>query len=165
MEKQEIEGRKLLKSLLQAIHDEIETVWESYQMGMGIHIEALKEGQPLLMYYPVTQDYFTVYSGNSFLIGRIDDNDLRKDIIVTYTLARALIDSYRMNNELVQKYENIHWIFKETGNNVHKLLGEAHYLGLKNYSGSLKKYHYGLKKNVEDLLRKLRKKGVLSEEK
>ena len=84
---------KLIKGVLQAIHDEVETVFERYQETMGAGLESLKEGEPLLMYYPLVSDYFTVYNGNSFLIGRIPDNDLRKQIIKTYTLAKGMIDS------------------------------------------------------------------------
>jgi hypothetical protein len=77
--------KKLIQGLLQAIHDEVETVFERYQESMGAKLESLKDGEALLLYYPLVSDFFTVYNGNSFLIGRIPDNDLRKQIIKTYT--------------------------------------------------------------------------------
>lgn len=94
---------QVIKSLLQAIHDELETVFENYQATMGNRIESLQDGQPLFWYYPLVSDFFNVYNGNTFLIGRIKDHDLRKNIIKTYTLGKGMIDSYRMNNDLVQK--------------------------------------------------------------
>ena len=79
---------------------------------MGARVESLKEGEPLLVYYPLVSDFFTVYNGNSFLIGRIPYNDLRKQIIKTYTLAKGMADSFRMNNDLNQKFENWQQIFQ-----------------------------------------------------
>ena len=83
----------MLLGILQAIHDEIETLWDNYMDGIGHHTEALADGQPLNIYYPVTQEYFTVYNTNAFFIGRIRDHDLRKLIVSTYSKARGLIDS------------------------------------------------------------------------
>lgn len=77
-----------LKGLLQAIHDEVETLWDGYVRSAGAQIEALGDVQPMLMYWPITQDYFTIYNTNAFCIGRIKDHDLRKAIVLTYARAR-----------------------------------------------------------------------------
>ena len=154
---------KLIKGLLQAIHDEIETVVERYQETMGARLESLKEGEPLLVYYPLVSDFFTVYNGNSFLIGRIPDNDLRKQIIKTYTLAKGMIDSFRMNNDLNQKFEYWHQVFQESKNEVHQQKATAHYGALVEYAKSLKNTHQQIKLESSQLLRSLRKYGVLSE--
>lgn len=95
LEKTTKDREALVKSLLQSLHDEIETLWETYMKGIGVKLEALSDKQPFHYYYTATQEYFSVYTGNSFLIGQIDNNDLRKAIITTYTYARGLIDSYR----------------------------------------------------------------------
>ena len=55
---------KLIKGVLQAIHDEIETVTERYQETMGAKLRSLKDGEALLLYYPLVRDFFTVYNGN-----------------------------------------------------------------------------------------------------
>ena len=154
---------KLIQGLLQAIHDEIETVFERYQETMGAGLEFLKEGEPLLLYYPLVSDYFTVYNGNSFLIGRIPDNDLRKQIIKTYTLAKSMIDSFRMNNDLNQKYEYWFQVFRESKNEVHQQKAAAHYGALVEYAKNLKLGHQQIKLESSQLLRSLRKHGVLSE--
>ena len=88
--------KKVIRGLLQAIHDEVETIWDRYQETMGAQLETLKEGEALLFYYPLVSDFFTVYNGNSFLIGRIPNNDLRRQIIKTYTLAKGMVDSFRL---------------------------------------------------------------------
>lgn len=152
-----------IKGLLQALHDEVETIWDRYMEGAGFHLEALKDNEPFLMYYPVVQDYFTVYNSNAFLIGHIPDTDLRKDIVYIYTTAKGLVDSYRLNNDLVQKFEHWNNMHLETQNKVHQNRAAAQYGALVEYAKSIKKQHDILKKKSNELLRKLRKGGVLSE--
>ena len=154
---------KLIQGLLQAIHDEIETVFERYQESMGARLESLKDGEALLFYYPLVSDFFTVYNGNSFLLGRIPDNDLRKQIIKTYTLAKGMVDSYRMNNDLNQKFEHWHQVFQESKNEIHQQKASAQLRALVEYAKNLKKDHQEVKTETAQLLRTLRKHGVLSE--
>ena len=148
--------------LLQAIHDEIETLWESYLGTAGAQIEALRDGCAMTMYWPLTQDYFTIYNTNAFFIGKIKDHDLRKQIVATYAKARGLIDSYRMNNDLLQKWEYSQLLFQETQSEPHKMSAQARYQPLIQYATALKKGHNELKTSVSELLRRLRKEGVLS---
>jgi len=164
LEKQESARKEAehILGLLQAIHDEIETLWESYLTTAGAQIEALRDGNPMLMYWPLTQDYFTIYNTNAFFIGKIKDHDLRKQIVATYAKARGLIDSYRMNNDLLQKWEYAHLLFQESQSELHKANAQARYQSLIQYASSLKKGHGELKTMVSELLRRLRKEGVLS---
>ncbi len=155
--------KKIIQGLLQAIHDEIETIYDRYQETMGSRIETLKENEPLNFYYPLVSDFFTVYNGNSFLIGRIPDNDLRKQIIKAYTLTKGMVDSFRLNNDLVGKFEIANKIFQETANEIHKQHAAAQYGALVNYAKTLKDTHQSLKQEANQLLRVLRKHGVLSE--
>jgi len=154
---------KLIMGLLQSIHDEIETVHERYQETMGAKLESLPDGEALAFYYPLVSDFFTVYNGNSFLIGRIPDNDLRKQIIKTYTLAKGMVDSFKLNNDLVGKFEYSNKIFEETQLDVHRQHTAAHFESLIKYAKTLKSGHCELKKEVSNLLRELRKNGVLNE--
>ncbi|MCG6411112.1 hypothetical protein K6U17_18045 [Vibrio fluvialis] len=154
---------KLIKGVLQAIHDEMETVFERYQETMGSRVEALEKGHALTFYYPLVSDFFSVYTGNSFLIGRIPSNDLRKQIIKTYTLAKGMIDTFRLNNDLVGKYEFSEKLFAESNLEVHKQQAIAHYHGLLSYTENIKDSHKELKQEVTTLLRMLRKNGVLNE--
>lgn len=154
---------KLIKGLLQAIHDEIETVYDRYQETMGSRLEALGDGGALTFYYPLVSDFFSVYNGNTFLLGRIADNDLRKQIIKTYTLSKGMVDSFRLNNDLVQKLEHSNKVFGETQQEIHKQHAIAHYSSLVEYAKSLKQSHQVLKQEIANLLRVLRKHGVLSE--
>jgi len=160
---QERKEKALIHGFLQGIHDEIETLWDAYLDGIGTRVETLKDKEPLNMYWPVTQEYFTIYNNNAFLIGRIQDHDLRKEIVSTYSKARGLIDSFRLNNDLVHKFEHAFWVYQETNNEVHKANAEAYQASLIEYAEHLKKAHKELKSNVAELLRSLRKKGVLAQ--
>ena len=154
---------KVLKGLLQALHDELDSIYERYQETMGAHIEALADGTPLLMYYPVINDFFTVYNANAFLIGRIENNDLRKSLVRTYVLAKGLVDSFRMNNELVSKFEHWHALAAETNSPLHQQNAQSHYNALVVYAKQIKKSHTEVKKSVGELMRMLHKQGVLHE--
>lgn len=106
--------------------------------------------------------YFTIYNANAFFIGKIKDHDLRKKIVATYSKARGLIDSFRMNNELVQKYEYAFVLAQESQTPIHQTTAQARYQSLIQYSEALKIRHAELKSIVSELLRHLRKEGVLS---
>src|SRR5208337_2329380 len=141
LEIQEQNQQRILKAYFQAIHDEIETLWDHYRDSVGSQIESLPKDQPFLFYYPLTQGYFTVYTGNASLLGHIDDNDLRKAIVTTYTKARAMVDSYRMNNDLLHQWE--HWVDIARGTNIpiHIARADACFKGLIEYASSLKETH------------------------
>ena len=153
---------KLVFGFLQGIHDEIETLWENYNGKVGVHVESLQQGQPFQYYWAVTQEYFTIYTENAHLIGCIDDHDLRKRIVSTYAKAKGLIDSYRMNNELVHKHEQSELIYEETKEEAHAKQAQAGIQILVSYASALKQSHSEVKADVTALLRALRKKGVLS---
>jgi len=157
------QDKRTLKGLLQALHDELESVNDRYQETMGAQIESLPDGQPLLVYYPVINDFFTVYNANAHLIGTIENNDLRKSIVRTYVLAKGLVDSFRMNNDLVAKYEHWHVRFAETNHELHKQNALAQFSALVIYAKLLKKSHEDVQKSVAELMRTLRKQGVLNE--
>ncbi len=160
LEKEKENQENIISGLLQALHDEIETLWARYFETIGEKLEALEENQPFLFYYPVFQDYFTVYTGNSYLIGQIKDNDSRKAIVTTYTKAKGFVDSFRHNNDLLQKRE--HWtiVFAETDNPKHETIASAYLQSLVLYAKALKDAHKDLKINIDSLLRSLRKNGA-----
>lgn len=164
-QKQEAEENEkiLIQSLLQAIHDEAETVFDRYQETMGINLENLSEGQGLTLFYPLESDYFPIYNGNTSTIGRIPNNDIRKQIIKTYTLLKGMVDSFRFNNHLLHKYEYSWKLCNETPNEINEQHKIAHYDVLIEYGKTLKEAHKNLKQEIAILLRTLRKQGVLSE--
>ncbi|MHB1657674.1 MAG: hypothetical protein ACYCSZ_15065 [Burkholderiales bacterium] len=65
-------------------------------------------------YYPITQNYFIILDRNAHLIGRIEDNEIRNAIIKGYGMMKGLVDSFKFNNDLVNKFENMGHIFNKT---------------------------------------------------
>lgn len=74
-----------------------------------------------------------------------------------------MVDSYRLNNDFVSNWEFSERLFAESQNEVHKKQAIAHYHALVEYAKTLKEAHKSLKQEVSNLLRELRKNGVLNE--
>ncbi len=105
------DAKSLIRATLQAIHVEARTVHRLYGLTMAVRIEQLAEGQPLQIYYPIAEDYFTVFRENANHIGHVPNVELRTAIIECYALTKSLIDTYRFNNELVGNHEAAHLEF------------------------------------------------------
>jgi hypothetical protein len=155
--------KKMILGFLQGVHDELETLWDLYNYRIGAMVESLRNDQALEFYWPISQDYFTIYVQNAHLIGQIKENDLRKQIVLTYTQARGLVDSHRMNNELLHKYEQLALLHQETNDEIHLQQAQASYNVMVEYGASLKESRAKLKESMDALLRSLRKLGVLNE--
>jgi hypothetical protein len=96
----------------------------------GARLESLRENEPFNFYYLFASDFFSVYNSNASLIGRINDNGLRKQIIKTYILSKGMVDSFRLNNALVHKFEYANKHYDETKQEVHKQHAIAHFNSL-----------------------------------
>jgi len=165
LEKQDQAKEDTLKGFYQATHAEVETLWSAYQKGVGAQLEELDDDKPLLVYFPVTQDYFTIYKANSNLIGQIPNADLRKSIVTMYTNAQGLVDSYRLNNHLNEQYESCYRIYNdainETSKEEHRLELVRMYKNLTDYAGKIKESHHELRTQTDELLKLL--KAALAE--
>ena len=161
LKRQARQEESAVKALLQALHDEIETLWDRYMNGVGVLLEALKDGQAFHYYYVAHQDYFTVYRENSTLLGKIKDADLRKALVKTYTQAKGLLDSYALHNHFLQEFERWTFLYQETKVQAHQQAANAQMQVLLGMVPKLKQSHAELKASVEDILRRLRKTGVL----
>lgn len=147
------EEESLLNAFLLSIRDEVDTLWNRYMWGIGEELEKLPENQPFLWQYPLTQNYFSVYDNNSSLIGKIKEDNLRKLIIITYTQAKGLIDSYRFNNEMVKTYED--FSLRQTSNPTFGEKVEAELAALIRYAEGIKKQHNEIRENIVELLKRL----------
>jgi hypothetical protein len=99
--------REALRRLLLAIRAEVETVWNGYQLEVGRLVESLKDGEGLALIYKLRQQYFTVYDSNAQYLGHVENDELRAAIVRTYTLAKGLIDTHLVNNDLLFHYNNV----------------------------------------------------------
>lgn len=149
-------------SMLQAFHDEIETLWENYMDTMGSCADSTPDGVAIEYYWPITQDYFTVYNQNASRLGLIKDHDLRKLVVATYASSKGLVDTYKLNNELLHRSEQAEWLAIQTKDPVDQQRAVAQKRVLTEYAAQVKKGHNSVKQKVQNLLRELRKSGVLS---
>ena len=152
------------RAILQALHDELETIAEIYRSSVGSQISALPKGQPFAYLWPVSSEYFGVYHSNAVFIGHLKDNDLRKALIQTYTYAKALIDSYRLNNVFVERNQQTVFITNQAPTDANKQMLQATYSQLVQYADVLRDSHKRFEHSIDDTLRRLRKTGVLSEQ-
>ena len=141
--RQQKQEQKTVSGFLQAILTELDTCWNRAQETVNSVLESHPDNQPFESEVFINTDYFTVYHNNSHLLGRVEDDDLRKMIVATYTRYKALVETYNVNTQF-----NLKW--QETGSDYYrdKTLG---------WVAALKNDHYKLKEHIEELLPRLRK--------
>lgn len=144
-------------AILRAIHDELETLWDHYLKTVGNQIAALPKDKPFNAYWPVSNDYFVVFNSNAVFLGHIEDSDLRKSLIVAYSAAKGLVDSFRLNNAMVEKLELAHQAAALNPNDVTNRIAAVHLQTLTNYGAKLREGHAQVDAAVADALRRLRK--------
>ncbi len=150
----------LIRGFIYSAITEIQVLWEAYQIGAGKKLEVLEKGKPFLQLYPITQDYFSVYGANAFLVGRIPDPKLRKAIVETYTRARWLIDSYQRNNDMVQRLHHLDLMRQDSENPglIHMIWTQEQ--ELIKYAPRLLELHRQTKISIEHLFLIVRKKDL-----
>lgn len=158
LEKDDRREEYQIEGFLKSVYVEIKVLWERYSTTMGKQVESLNEGKALLIYYPLTQDYFTIYNSNAALIGKIENDQLRSSIVSTYTKAKGLVDSYKMNNEMILKYENWYLLDQQTKHEIFKRQASMQLAVMIDYAKKIKSMHNEVKKDINNLLEELRKK-------
>lgn len=151
---QEHSRKMAIDGLIQALHDEITTLWERYMWGIGKYVENCRDGEPITHIYPITQnEYFPIYDRNASSIGAIEDNDLRRAIVTTYTKAKSLIDSYRMNNDLIAKWRYLLSLISTSQNIQIKNEADFMLINLIDYAKKIKEIHNDIKTDVFKLIK------------
>ncbi|MHB1702824.1 MAG: ABC transporter permease [bacterium] len=123
----ELEDRKIEKAVLQALETEIKVIWKRYEnfikpsikellesdysekfTDMNKYMEDLNYFYILLSYrISISQDYFTIYNGNSSFIGKIKNEKLRKEIVSVYTNIKGFIELSTLVNKNQDKIEKV----------------------------------------------------------
>jgi len=96
-----------IDGIIQAIYDEITTVYKAYEQSIGVLVEALKQKEIFTTYYYVTEDYFTIYNSNASVIEKISDRELRSLIVETYCKAKMLLDVFELNNNILSRHHEL----------------------------------------------------------
>nr|WP_321260628.1 hypothetical protein [uncultured Pseudodesulfovibrio sp.] len=100
--------KKRINNFRSALLVEIKTYYSLYFENIREALLQKEKGAPFLFYYPITQDnYFSVYEQNVDMLGLLSDQNERELIVEVYARIKAIIDTYRFNNSLIEKYELI----------------------------------------------------------
>lgn len=154
------------KAVVLALYHELDSVWALYMQSMGVEIEKIPTENQLkafLIRYPIYSDYFPVYAANVANLGGVPDTKIREGLVWTYTMAKSLMDSYQLNNILLDeaKVAELEYL-KSFGNPNSAIPGKCEKLKkrtediLNDYGPKLRAMHHKCKVQAEALLGDLR---------
>ena len=88
---------------LKAMRAELKTIWVAYMKGPGKEIEerisSLDAKKPLGRYPAIPDSFFTVYSNNAPVLGKLEDDRLTESIVLAYQRMIGLFGAIELNNE------------------------------------------------------------------
>src|SRR5260370_8296487 len=114
LQRRKRDQKKLIHALMQGLHDEIAGLLDFARTNSVQPIEAVPDGKHYEGLFTASQDYFTVYHANAELVMQIDDAPLRRSIIQTYTRAKWLLDTIRLNRLYLERYHYLQSTFLKT---------------------------------------------------
>jgi hypothetical protein len=92
-----------IRGFLGAVEAELTVIWERYELRVRPTLHAVPAGGIFNFEWPTNQDYFTVYTANAGLLGRVPDPELRRLIVRAYTFAKGILDSIAMNARILRE--------------------------------------------------------------
>ncbi|MBC8726539.1 hypothetical protein F6X37_35035 [Paraburkholderia sp. 31.1] len=137
------------RAFVEAIRDEVQAAWSSYCIEIHPWLQSLPDGEPFNVTYPVLTERFTIYENGASIVGKIDDPELRRMIVKTYSLAMGLIASFQLNNSLLNERNQL-WLLYQ-GPNRDDVLA-AREKGLRDYAAKLKERDLWITEAVAALL-------------
>lgn len=156
----ELRRKQAILGYLNAIRSEMDALWAEYSYKISPEIVGVAGGSALTVYFPIQQEYFPIYKANSGMIVEVDSDDLRRQIIATYTRANGMIDSLRMNNYLLGEFDKAAHLARETGQPNHQERAHILWGHLVEYAGKLKVSDGALREDVAQLSRLLEAAGA-----
>lgn len=142
--KEDRQEEKEVENLLGALDVEVSTLITFHMKRVGAQVEALKPGDILAFYYPLTQDYFTVYNTNAQQLGKIRTPELREAIVICYNKCKKVVDGFKYNNELYRDWRDY---ADQHGHDNH--VSGAKRTAMAEYARLMHEDHIELKSHVE----------------
>lgn len=137
------------RAFVEAIREEVQATWDGYCTEIHPALMALPDGQPFEVIYPVFAVTFTIYENGASMVGKINDPELRRLIVKTYSLARGLISSFQYNNSLLTERKQLSLLYFQPNRDA---ILEDHANGLRNYAAKLKERDQWITEAVTALL-------------
>jgi hypothetical protein len=92
-------------SFLRAIRAEVKGAWDNYNVMVRSAILNVQADQFLGTTFRFSEKAFSIYDNSGVQVGKISDEELQALIVRTYGLAKSLIVSTQINNEMLQQLE------------------------------------------------------------
>lgn len=127
-------------NVLIGIKAELECLFNIYNARMAEHMSSYNGDGPFFFQFPVTQNYFTFYESNSLALSKVNETTLN-EIVALYATSRSLVDSFRGNNEIIEKLVQARRIYDSTGLEHHKEQFNTDYGIATDYGLGLKEIH------------------------
>jgi hypothetical protein len=99
-----LDRQSKISAVLRAIRCELDVLRQIYDSNVGGLLANVPENEHFNIRIQSSDNYFVVYQSNTDIVGQIEDDEICKGIIKTYSLAKSLEDRYRVNNTLLEKY-------------------------------------------------------------
>lgn len=135
------DSNNAINATLQAIRAELDSLRKRYMETIGSQLESSNDDAPFLFYYYATEDYFTIYSQNASAIGQIENDGLGVKIVAVYIQIKSLLDTYKSNNYLLEKYNYYFMLYSETESLKHQEQALGYHKLLLNYLPYIKESH------------------------
>lgn len=99
---QERARKENLRRVLLGIRTELTVAFENYTGAYGAAIDAHAPGTAFKYVYPIDDSGFVFYQTNNAALGDLEDDDLRELIIKCYLQSQVILNTHRINNELLE---------------------------------------------------------------
>ncbi|WP_028210772.1 hypothetical protein [Paraburkholderia mimosarum] len=100
------------RAFVQSVRQEIDALWTGYDSSIRPLLLGVPENGIFGSLVPVTTEAFTVYNNSSARVGKIDDDELRRLIVITYARAKGYINSLQTNNALLGDLTNFEIVYR-----------------------------------------------------
>lgn len=127
-------------NVLIGIKAELECLFGIYNARMLQHMREYTGDAPFFLQFPITQNYFTFYEANSLALSKVNENTLN-EIVAMYATCRSLVDSFRGNNQLIEKLIQSRRLYDSSGLEHHREQFNTDYNIATDYGVGLKGIH------------------------
>lgn len=104
-----------LRRVLLGINTELTVAFENYTGAYGPMIEAHIAGTAFRYKYPIDDSGFVFYQTNNAALGDLANDDLRELIIKCYLQTQVILNTHRMNNDMLDEVERYNTMIEDGG--------------------------------------------------
>jgi hypothetical protein len=137
------------RAFVQAIRDEVNTVWNDYAAVIRQALLETEQGKPYVAFTPPLNDTIVIYRANLGRLGKVDDDELRKCIVAVYVSLTGVFNGFALNSRAIGELQKLAAYYQ--GPDKDKLIAGRE-KGLADFADNLKKHDDELKGNVDAML-------------